>query len=214
MKKNTAVDLLSMARALHERGWLAAADGNLSCRVGKNEILITPKARPKAFLRSSDLVKVKLEGKIPVHASSEIRMHLEVYRRCPKARAVIHAHPPMAVAWTIGCPQLKQLPAECISEVILSVGSIPIVPYARPSSQAMGDVLAPYLPAHRAMILSRHGALCWGEELLEAYMGIERLEHSATVLYYAQTLGGLSPLPNEEVEHLRKMRKELGECIL
>lgn len=207
-------ELVHYANCLHQKGWLAAGDGNLSFRLNKNEILITPKGRPKALIAPKDFVKVKLNGKIPAEASSETLMHLEVFRNCPKAKAVIHAHPPIAVAWTIASPQMKELPAECISEVILAVGAIPIVPYARPSTKEMGTRLLPYLPKHRAMILSRHGALAWGESILEAYMGIERLEHSAAVLYYAKTLGGLTTLPKEEVEHLKKMRVEIGEQTL
>ncbi len=141
-------------------------------------------------------------------------MHLEVYRRCPAARAVIHAHPPTAVAWTVAQPNLKELPSECLSEVILATGSIPIAPYARPGTQNMGDVLVPFLPQHRALILARHGALTWGEDLEEAYRGMERIEHSAQTLKLAHDLGGLTTLPEGEIKYLKELRKKLGDTLL
>ena len=95
-----------------------------------------------------------------------------------------------------------------------AVGSIPIVPYARPGTVDLGLALLPYLPHSRVMILARHGALCWGESLEEAYMGVERLEHAAKTMMYAQMLGGLSELPDEEVAFLRGQRALTGERIL
>src|SRR5581483_2454180 len=122
-------------------------------------------------------------------------MHLEVYRSCPKAKAVVHAHPPTAIAWTIAHPEMKMLPSDCMSELILAVGDLPVVPYARPGTLNMGEVLRPYLPGSRVMILARHGALSWGEDLDEAYNGMERLEHTALILKSAWELGGLTALP-------------------
>jgi L-fuculose-phosphate aldolase len=111
-------------------------------------------------------------------------------------------------------PQLEELPNDSLSEIILGAGRIPIVPYARPTTEAMGERLAPYLPHARAMILSRHGAVCWGESLDEALNGMERLEHSAQMLWIAETLGGAKPLPREEVEALKSMRAKFGERLL
>jgi L-fuculose-phosphate aldolase len=151
-----------------------------------------------------------LEGK----PSTEKLMHLEIFKASPKARAVVHAHPPTAIAWSIAQPHLRKLPSECLSEVILATGDIPFVPYARPGTQQMGDNLKPYIPQHRAMILRNHGAVAWGEDLDEAYRGMERIEHSAQILASAQKLGGLFPLPKEEIEYLYELRKKIGEVLL
>ena len=163
-----------------------------------------------------DLVMISLNERVTRGAmpSSERLMHLEIYRRCPKAKAVIHAHPITAIAWSIAQPHLKKLPSDCLSEVILATGDIPIADYARPGTQAMGDVLTPFLPAHRALILRRHGAVTWGEDLDEAYRGMERIENSAQILAAAQQLGGLHPLPPEEVAYLYDLRKQIGETLL
>lgn len=208
-------DIIRLAKQLHTKNMLAAADGNISYRINENEILITPAGKPKAFLQPEDLAIITINNDIlKGHPSSERLMHLSIYQQCPKARCVIHAHPPKAIAWTIARPDLQELPSECLSELILSAGYIPIAPYARPGTQTMGDVLAPFLPSCRIILLARHGALSWGEDCQEALNGMERLEHTAEILFYAHTLGGLTPLPMEEINILREYRKKIGERIL
>jgi L-fuculose-phosphate aldolase len=141
-------------------------------------------------------------------------MHLAVYKKCPKAKAVVHAHPPTAIAFTVARPEMKELPAEALSELILAAGKVPVAPYARPGTAAMGEVLEPFLPASRVILLARHGALSWGEDLEEAYNGMERLEHISQILKSAEELGGITSLPREEVEVLRAMRAKMGERSL
>ena len=205
----------AICRRLNAKNYLAAADGNVSYRLSDREIFITPSGVNKAELSVDDVAVITLENEIlSGRPSTERLMHLEVYRRCPKARAVVHAHPPTSIAWSIARPELKELPADCMSELILAVGKIPIADYARPGTQAMGDVLAPHLPQCRVMILSRHGALSWGEDLDEAYNGMERLEHAAVILKAAHELGGLTSLPASELVVLREMRLKLGDRTL
>ena len=141
-------------------------------------------------------------------------MHLEVFNRCPEAKAVIHAHPTTAIAWSIARPDLKKLPSDCLSEVILATGDIPFADYARPGTQNMGDVLIPFLPEHKALILRRHGAITWGNDLEECYRGMERIENSAQILAQAVALGGISPLPADEVAYLYELRKKIGNILL
>lgn len=200
---------------LHKKNMLAAADGNVSFRITDEEILITPSGVPKAFIGIDDVAVITIDNKIVSgNPSGERLMHLEVYKKSPKARAVVHAHPPSAIAWSVAFPEFTELPSECLSEVILAAGRIPIVPYARPGTLDMGTNLHAYLPDYRALILSRHGALCWGESLQEAYCGMERVEHSADILMRAKTLGQLTYLPPDEVEKLRELRKQLGDKLL
>jgi len=184
-------------------------------RAEDDVILMTPSGLHKGYLKAEDFALVTLDNRV-LHGkpSSERLMHLEVFRLCPEARAVVHAHPPHAIAWSVAHPEMKELPAECLSEVILAVGSIPFVPYARPGTSEMAEVLKPFLPDHRVMVLSRHGGLSWGEDLDEAYNGMERLEHSALILKYAQDLGGLTSLKPEEIAYLKETRKKLGKKTL
>lgn len=207
--------IVAIAQRLHARNMLAAADGNISFRLSDNEILITPSGIAKAFMKPQEMAVITLDNKILVgKPSGERLMHLEIYKNCPKAKAVIHAHPPTAIAWSIARPDLKELPADSLSEVILATGRIPFVPYARPGTLDMGTHLTSFLPKHRALILSRHGAVAWGEDLDEAYRGMERIEHSALILAKAVQLGGLTSLPADEVAVLHQMREELGERLL
>ncbi len=208
-------ELLKACELLHQKNYLAAADGNLSYKKSKDEILITPSGKMKAFLQENDLCLMDSHGEsLKGKPSSEKIMHLMVYQNCPEAKCVIHAHPPHAVAWSIAKPDMSFLPAAALSEVLLATGGIPIVPYARAGTVQMGEVLRPFLKDYRVMILARHGALAWGEDIEEAYRGMERLEHSSEILFKAQLLGGVTSLPDEEVEALKLMREKIGKRTL
>lgn len=207
--------IVHICERLHRRNMLAAADGNISVRLSENEILITPSGIAKAFMKPEQMAVINLKGDIlSGKPSTERLMHLEIFKRCPQAQAVVHAHPPTAIAWSIAEPTLKKLPSNCLSEVILATGDIPFVPYARPGTEQMAEVLVPFLPKHRALILSCHGAVTWGEDLEEAYRGMERIEHSAQILAEAKKLGGLNPLPEEEIKYLYDLRKKIGDVLL
>ena len=207
--------LLDAGRRLHAAGLLAASDGNLSVRLPNGLIAMTPSGVPKARLRREDLAHLTLAGEIVAgHPSSERAMHLAIYRAVPEARAVVHAHPPTAIAWTLARPELQELPSDGLPEVILAAGRIPIVPMAMPGTEAMGTHLLPYLPAHRLLLLARHGGLCWGESMDEAAGGLERLEQVAEILWKAETLGGAKPLPPADLAELRALRAKLGPRVI
>lgn len=206
--------IINVCRRLYDRNMLAAADGNISMRVDDG-VLITPSGKAKAFIDPKDICLVTLENEILYGTpSSERLMHLAVYNHTPLARAVVHAHPPTAVAWSVAFPNDTELPNKSLSEIILATGRIPIVAYARPGTQKMGDVLKEYIDQHKVMILSRHGGLCWGDSLDEATLGMERLEHSAEILYRAKTLSGITELDDTEITALYELRKEIGNKTL
>jgi len=212
-------ELVSICRQLHSRNLIASADGNVSLKTRDGKLLITPSGRNKAFLSPEEIVVLDANGAASEgKPSSELLMHQEIYARCPKAAAVVHAHPPTAIAWTISHPELKELPVQYMSELILAVGQVPIVPFARPGTNEMAEKLRPFLPERRVMILAKHGALAWGESLSEAYNGMERIEHSAQILMNAVALAGglnwLDPLNPEDIKWLRDKRRELGERTL
>lgn len=211
---NECEQLIEICKRLYNRNMLAAADGNVSLKVAEG-ILITPSGKPKAFISEHEVALITVDNKILYgNPSGERLMHLEVYRKCPDAQSVVHAHPPTAIAWSVAFPDFKELPNNCLSEIVLAAGKIPIADYARPGTQNMGDVLDPYIPEHKLMILSRHGALSWGVNLEEAYMGMERIEHSAEILYRAKTLNDLSFLKEDEMKALLELRKEIGNRTL
>jgi len=207
--------LITICQHLHQRNLLAAADGNVSIRLDDDTILITPTGINKAQLTPKQLAIIDLSGTIlQGNPSSERLMHLAIYNACPHAKAVVHAHPPTAIAWSLAKPHLNALPSDSLPEVILAAGHIPIAPYARPGTAAMGDVLLPFLPEHRLFILARHGGLCWGESLEEASNGIERLEQVSQILLSAELLGGAKPLDTTELLAIRALRQQLGPKII
>lgn len=204
--------IIDAAKRLYQKNMLAAADGNISYKISDTCILMTPAGVSKAYIAPEDLAIITLDNKIVAgNPSSERLMHLGVYNKCPQARCVVHAHPPTAIAWTIARPDLAELPSECLSELILGVGRIPIAPYAKPGTTEMSDVLLPLLPENPVMILARHGALAWAGTLEEAVNGIERLEHTAEILLKAEMLGGITVLPDAEVAYLKEKRKKMCE---
>ncbi|HET6330624.1 MAG TPA: class II aldolase/adducin family protein [Holophagaceae bacterium] len=208
-------EVIAACRSLHGQGLLAAADGNVSVRLEDGRIAITPRGVPKASLQPQDFALLELDGTIlDGTPSSERLMHLAVYRAVPEAKAVVHAHPATAIAWSLANPDAKELPSDALPEVILAAGRIPLVPMATPGTEEMGSNLAPFLPAHRLMILARHGGLAWGGSVREAAGGIERLEQVAKILLAAQAFGGAKPLAAPDLAALHALREKLGPGLL
>lgn len=208
MKNN---EIIEIAKRLYARNMLAAADGNISVR-DNNEIAITPSSKAKAFIISSDIARIDIDGRIiSGKPSSEFLLHLEIYKRCTKAKAVIHAHPPHVIAWTIANPNLRELPNDALPEIILAMGSIPIADFAIPGTDQLAKSITPFLPGNRVIILARHGIVAWGETLAEAMNGVERTEHVAQILAIAKSLGGAQPMDRSYIKQLQKKRIEIGE---
>ena len=204
-------EIVTISKYLHDRGYLVAADGNLSYRITDQRILITASKCNKSFMTTDDFAVIDIDGNvIEGSPSSELLLHANVYRTCEEAKCVIHAHPSVAIAWSIAKPDLAELPAEAMSEIIMGVGRIPIVPYARPCTKDLSDSVLPYVEDNKVMILARHGALSWGQTIMEAANGIERIENCAFILSQALNLGGLTYLPEEEIKALHKIRQKRG----
>jgi len=208
-------EIIKTATMLHHKDMLAACDGNISYRYDDNTILITPSGKPKFLLVEDDIAVVDISGNvIKGKPSSEMLMHLEVYKMREDARAVIHAHPPTAVAYSIAHPEAEEIPGNSFSELILAVGKLPIVPFRMPGSLEMGTALHPFIKDHKVMVLARHGALSFGEDLIEAYNGMERLEHSCEILLKAESFGAVTELDEQTIDELHAMREKIGDKTL
>jgi L-fuculose-phosphate aldolase len=206
-----ARDILDAGRALHARDLLAGCDGNLSVRLADGRVAITRSGVNKSRMGVDDLCLVGARGDVITGTpSTELAMHLAVYRRCPAARAVVHAHPPTAVGFTLANPDATALPWDALPEVVLAMGVVPVVGYARPGSDALAASLARHLPDARVLLLARHGVVAWGESLDEACDGVERVEHAARMLLHARAFGGPVPLPPDETRALLSLRAALG----
>lgn len=210
LQETQASQVVQAIKTLWTKNHLAAGDGNFSFKDGDGEIWITPSGVRKCEVEATDFAKL---GDSP-KASSESLMHKMIFDNAPEAKVVFHAHPTTAIAYSVASKE-DFLPEDLMSELILSVGRVPIVPYARPGSAAMGEVLLPYLPKSRVMILKHHGALSWGETVSEALGGMERLEHTCEILLKVRAFGGAtSKLPQHEITWLKNKRKELGNKTL
>ncbi len=204
-ERELAEQLIRFGRLCYERHLLVAMDGNLSARMDDGHILCTQAGCHKGFLTRDDLVVIDMEGRkvrgrgMP---TSEMAMHLTCYRARPDCQAVIHAHPPMAIAFTIA----NQTMANCVlPEVVLTLGTVPTVPYETTGTQDLADKIEPYIREHDAILMDRHGAVCLGTSVLEAFCRLETVEHTALIIKSARDMGQVKELPSDEAIALRAM---------
>lgn len=200
-------EIIRLGRLLHEKGFIAATDGNLSIRLNEFSLLATPTGMSKGMLTEDDLVTVdirgrRLNGKHEV--SSEIAMHLMIYRARPDVRGVVHAHPPTATGFASAGRALDEA---LVSEIVLSLGSVPLAEYATPGTKELCDSIEPYVDDHDAVLMANHGVVTFGADLLTAYMHMETVEHYAKISLVAHQLGTQHPLSEERVSALREMRE-------
>jgi L-fuculose-phosphate aldolase len=203
-------DIVEIGRRLYARGYTASNDGNISVRLDDSRLLMTPKSVCKGFMDPAMMCITDLEGRKLAgerDPSSEMLMHLEVYRQRPDAQAVVHAHPPIATAFAVaGIP----LDRAVLAEVVTTLGSVPIADYATPSTTELPEAVRKYVKAHDGMLLANHGALTLGADLYAAYYKMETIEHFAKISFVARTLGGERLLSREEVERLQGLRGKYG----
>jgi L-fuculose-phosphate aldolase len=194
-----------------QKGWVAANDGNLSYRISEKEILCTPSGVSKGMLTMKHICLLdpagSLIGRNDYRPSSEVKMHLRVYRERPDVRSVFHAHPPYATAHAIaGIPLV-----ECvIPEIIVGLGSVPLAPYGTPSTSQVPDRLAPLIKNHDAWLLENHGALTAGKDPYQAFFRMEAVELFAKMMCIAKGLGRVNTLDRDEVTVLAGLRKQYG----
>ncbi len=192
-----AEQVVAVCRALYERRLVVAMDGNVSVRQGRH-LLTTPSGVCKGFLRPQDLVLVDLNGEVLAGhncPTSELPLHLEVYRQRPEANAVVHAHPPVATACTLAGVSLAE---PFLPEVIITLGAIHTAPYAVPGTPDMADAVRDLVPYFNAILLERHGALTIGRHLWDAYHKMEKVEHTAWTIWLARQVRRPRPLPRAE----------------
>ena len=202
--------MVEVGRRLYARGYTASNDGNISARLDDRRLLMTPKSVCKGFMSPDMMVITDLDGKKLAgdrDPSSEMQMHLEVYRQRPDARAVVHAHPPIATGFAVaGIP----LDRAVLAEVVTTLGSVPIAEYATPSTKELPEAVRKYVRAHDGMLLANHGALTLGADLFSAYYKMETIEHFAHISLVARLLGGERLLSRQEVDRLQGLRGMYG----
>ena len=199
-------EICTVGRWMYERGFIVAAEGNLSVRLDDGRILTTPTCMNKGMLGPADLVITDLEGRRlgGTHkASSELAMHLLFYRMRPDVNAICHAHPPTATGFaTAG----RGLDRALLPEVVVGLGQIPLVQYATPGTPELSAVLEPFAPHYDALLLANHGAVTCGPDMLTAFFRMETIEHSAKITLAAEMAGEPVLLSSREVAKLMAAR--------
>src|SRR6188474_3628640 len=203
-------DIVEVGRRMYARGYTASNDGNISVRLGADRLLMTPKSVCKGFMTPDMMCITDLEGRKlqgDRDPSSELLMHLEVYRQRPDVQAVVHSHPPLATGFAVAGIALDKA---VLAEVICTLGSIPIVDYATPSTPELPAAVRQYIKAHDGLLLANHGALTVGPDVYGAYYKMETVEHFAKISLVARLLGGERLISQEEVLRLQNLRGKYG----
>jgi len=208
MEKESALrqEIVEVGRRLWQKGFVAANDGNITCRIDDNFVLTTPTGVSKGFMTPDMIVKVDMDGNATegyLKPSSEIFVHLMIYKERPDVKAVLHAHPPFATAFAVAGISLEH---PILPEAILHLDGVPLSPYGTPGTPELVEAIRPYIRNRNAVLLENHGAFTVGDTPLHAYYRMETLEHFAKISLLARLLGGERLLTQEEVYRLLQSR--------
>ena len=210
-EKKAKKAILDIGQRMYVRNFVAANDGNISIRTGENEVWATPTGVSKGLMKKKMLVKVDLEGNVlegTKKPSSELKMHLRAYQENPELLSVCHAHPPICTCFAIaGIP----LDVPVLAEAVITLGDVPVAPYAELGSKEVPEVIAPYCHTHNGVLLANHGAVTWAEDPYSAYYRLESMEYYANILMITgKILKEQNTLTEEQVERLLAMREKFG----
>lgn len=199
--------ILEIGRRMYAKNFVASNDGNISAKVSENTIWCTPTGVSKGYMTEEMLVLMDLDGNIlkgSYKPSTEIKMHLRVYKENPEVNAVVHAHPPAATSYAIaGIPLNRAI----LTEAVLGIGEIPLAAYAMPGTEEVPNSIAPFVNTHNGCLLANHGALTWGRDAMEAWMRMESVEYYALVSMYTRGLiGQANELTCDQVDRLIERR--------
>jgi len=203
--------IIEVGKRLWTTGLVAANDGNISARINEDEFLITASGVSKGFLTKDMIIKMNMSGTVlsrgrKYRPSSEVNMHMEIYRQRKDVKSVVHAHPPYCTAFAVaGMPLDKCV----LPEAVLNLGPVPIAPYGTTSTMELADSIKAHIRKSNAVLLANHGALTVGMDIMTAYYRMETLEHTAHITYLATGLGKVNVIPEKQVSKLMKLRGQL-----
>ncbi len=203
-------DICDIGRRLYNKGFAAANDGNISVRIGENEVLCTPTMHSKGFLKPDDICTIDMTGKQIAgrkKRSSEALLHLEIYKRRPDVRSVVHCHPPHATAFAVA---REPIPQCVLPEVEVFLGDVPITKYETPGGQAFADTITPFVDKTNVIILANHGTVSYGEDVERAYWWTEILDAYCRILMLARGLGRIHYFPEDKERELLELKQRLG----
>jgi L-fuculose-phosphate aldolase len=200
------LDLVEFGRMLHTQGFVAATDGNLSVRLDQDRVMVTPTGVSKGMMRPEEMVIVDMDGNRvsgSCFPTSEIAMHLTIYSMRTDVSAVVHAHPCTATAFASAGLALDE---PLCSEVVVTLGEVPLAPYATTGTVELSDSLRPFIPEHNAILMANHGVVTYGHDLRKAYLRMEAVEHFAKIVLAARQLGCARSLDDDQLEKLFEAR--------
>ncbi|MEJ5306584.1 MAG: class II aldolase/adducin family protein [Ignavibacteria bacterium] len=200
-------ELVEICHKIHSKGFVSATDGNVSVRIKKDRIICTPTSVPKEKITEKDLITLNLDGKIISGSrkpSTEIKMHLAIYKERKDVNAVVHAHPIFATAFA---SSKLALDIPFLPEVILNLGLVPVCEYSTPSTEEVVKSIIPFIQKTNLLLLQNHGAVTYGKNLEEAYYLLEKLEHTAKVFSIAMQLNGVRPLTKKQLKYLYQVNE-------
>jgi L-fuculose-phosphate aldolase len=204
--------IIEIGRRIWIRGYVASNDGNISVRLNDNELLTTPTGVSKGFLTEDMIIKTDMNSKVisgnpKYKPSSEVKMHIEVYKERSDIKSVVHAHPPYATSFAVaGIPLNKCV----LPEAVIVIGAVPTAKYGLPSTMEIPDAIREHIKNSDVILLENHGALTLGSDLLNAYHKMETLEHTANIIWKAIQLGNMNVLPEYERNRLMGLREKFN----
>src|SRR5437660_3434696 len=210
MEEQTAKrDLLRICQLMYERSYVVSSDGNVSVQLDDGRVLATPTMTCKGRMTEDLIAITDLEGRSlnDRRASSELAMHLLIYRERPDVKAVCHAHPPHGTAFAVAGLAIDQ---PILSEVILTLGCVPLAEYGTPSTAELTDAMRPLVKHHNALLMANHGAVAYGSDLWQAFDRLETLEHTAKIAILSRILGGSKNLSPDAIDKLTKGPETAG----
>lgn len=200
-----AYTLVAVCQKVEVKGFVAATDGNISVRLPNGNILATPSQLNKGMVTIEDLIEISLDGTYRTgrrNVSTEIDMHLFIYRSRTDINAVVHCHPPYATGFAAANMPLDK---KVFPEAVVGFGTVPLAPYATPSTSEVADSLKDYVDRYHAVLLANHGVVTYGNDLWDAYFKMEKVEQIAQTTFVAQGLGGPRELSRDEIEKLKRI---------
>ena len=210
LEKEIREQICEVGKRIWLKGWVASNDGNISMKIGEHAVITTPTGVSKGFMSPDMLIKVDMDGNVLagyLKPSSELKIHLEAYKRRDDIKAFVHAHPPVTTGFAVANIPLD---FQTLPEIIISLGAIPLASYGTPSTPELSDSISELVLCHDAILLANHGAITLGKDVMDAYYKMEAVEHFAMISLTAHQLGKMKPISEPNIKKLEEVREKFG----
>ena len=203
-------EICEVGRRLYQLRFVAASDGNISARVGPNEFLCTPTMVSKGYMQPADIATVDINGKQltgPKPRTSEILLHLELYKANPDIQAVVHSHPPHATAFAVAG---RPIPNCVLPEIEVFLGKVPTAVYETPGTKKFAETILPFAKSANTVLLANHGTITWDSTLELAHFHTETVDHYCRILLLSMQMGKVNTMRDQHVKELLEIKQRMG----